>query len=724
MKQSPLLSVVESRETLPRCIDLSCGGGVLETLAEALWDHSSVADLAPTDRASMIVDHLVGFDLDKNRTDACRRDLKRWAKEKGARTPPNVFHLADVSLLARSTQRDLFHDQPLLDQRFDLVLCDVPFFLLDADTRDRTRANVEWASGRFSSESLFVSALWSMIAENGTCIMTVREQFFRRVYGAEVLRRFSSEISVVDVQRIDSKIALTVQKNSNGDPLETIRTAGDTDDAKLLAEIETRDRLESFIASFPGEAFRTEPFALYDNRFLNLPRDRSYVKEVVTAETASRWHTTSETIFWPYDRDGRALDVLPYEVEQKLRPWEGRLTRREMFGLDMERRGRKWFEFIAMYPERANAHPTLVFTSHQGVGHCAVADQSLPATAGAINIIPTEPEDAYWLCGLLNSALATFWMQQTFAVSSHPELGVTSIEPTASQLREFPVSTDYRAEIESISRAIHDASDSLFREPNDVPFDDWKQAVHDAASRIRVLETELNAWVAKAYSFDAARFEDHAILDERVIVQSAIESSLLTAIDVLIERTRIPIDRPFSVAEVELELSRDPHWRQLIDESAKSVGEVLLSRSVPDDPALIASGEPPFSASDFQGYRSGYPRTNKRESQKRVFALRGALNIPRERFVHLVEWSDALHHPIFACAPFRGHPLSDGIQFDLGRIAEMETKIGEEIPIADLIVRFGRAGWSLAEIRSSLSLLEEHGKVERTDTVVKSVQKD
>lgn len=126
--------------------------------------------------------------------------------------------------------------------------------------------------------------------------------------------------------------------------------------------------------------------------------------------------TDSDFILNPYLPDGTVQTPAEEALTRMLWPSKARLEARANYGQTMAVRGLSWWEFSFFLARRVAGGLKLVFTNVATHNHFAVSRRSAVFNSHAPVIkLPAAAEDEYLvLVGLLNSAVACFWMKQVF----------------------------------------------------------------------------------------------------------------------------------------------------------------------------------------------------------------------------------------------------------------------------------------------------------------------
>lgn len=179
-----------------------------------------------------------------------------------------------------------------------------------------------------------------------------------------------------------------------------------------------------------------------------------------------------DTVVWPYDSDGVELPVgeLRRQLERALWPWRAILEKRSAFGKTQTERGLAWYEYSMLFQTRARSPLLLAFPKVATHNHFTLYHRgAVPiASTHIVQLPPSSAAEQYLsLLGLLNSAVACFWMKQVFHCKGSQGIneGMKSslweqfFEFDATKLKQFPIphqsqsARDYAGALHELAQA-------------------------------------------------------------------------------------------------------------------------------------------------------------------------------------------------------------------------------------------------------------------------------
>lgn len=663
---------------------------------------------------------------------------------------------------------------------YDLVVADVPRQALPADRRASLRDRFQAAAGRFSYEAPFIERLLHLVHDDGIVALRVRTAALRRDFAKQLVEDVLAQTEITAFEQDGDDVVLVLRPGGTPSGAALIRAFGSEDAARVLRAV-AQASASTLIEQLQGPVGRTSTPGCDDiweppARLLpNLP-----TVAMVRGEDLEPWRAERvRKIVWPYDAEGRRLDPPPAQVVEWLARFRTVLERRRFYGESMERRGLRWFDYLEHHPGRWRHVPTLVLARNGTQPRCVIARSPIVVSGSAVSATPSAAEDAPMLAGLLNSSIGCFWFKHAFHVYETSD-GM-SFEVTAQGLGEFPVPIDGLDDIRQVAstldrlgRSLGAVRDAIDGEPERL--EARLDALVDGNARIRreieFWSDELD-WAAyaaygiaptyRARSFASVAIEDADAIqgarrdwmqtspslrllesrefktsaaDPRRSVRDAVAEWLVDEVDRGFAQGELPRDRPVPASEIADWLRSRALARRCLRLVAVATEDLLLSSSVPFEPTRLfsrpglerlarwAQGEPePFGMGDFAAVDGEVPAESASQHQRRVWALRGRFNVPRERFIHLAELSERLERPFFAWAGASDRERSaladrvadggEAAQLDLERLLQMRTAFasGKTATTAQIADALWAQGWTYREVRLALSVLEQGGSV-------------
>lgn len=154
---------------------------------------------------------------------------------------------------------------------------------------------------------------------------------------------------------------------------------------------------------------------------------------------------------WPYDSEIALIkDIERHGLGRFLWPYRRGLQRRKRFGIPMEELGRPWYEWRELYDRRLRTPLSIVFAFMATHNHFVLdrGGKVFKQSAPVIKLAEGASVDEHLgLVGLLNSAVACFWMQQVFHNKGRPGADSAAAdegwefryEHDGTKLQQFPL---------------------------------------------------------------------------------------------------------------------------------------------------------------------------------------------------------------------------------------------------------------------------------------------
>jgi hypothetical protein len=183
------------------------------------------------------------------------------------------------------------------------------------------------------------------------------------------------------------------------------------------------------------------------------------------------WTCISDVcVLWPYQASG--TDLPSAEIAGHVRHlWRYRtsLQDRKAFGVPVEQKGLRWWDLREIYKSRLNRPLTITFAFVATHNHFVLdrGGKVFNRSAPVIKLPPEASEDEHLgLLGLLNSAVACFWLKQVFHNKGgggineghRGDMWEFFYEFTGTGLKEFPVTAGLPTEL---SIRLEDAASKL-----------------------------------------------------------------------------------------------------------------------------------------------------------------------------------------------------------------------------------------------------------------------
>jgi len=180
----------------------------------------------------------------------------------------------------------------------------------------------------------------------------------------------------------------------------------------------------------------------------------SYIQTFVEGDRVRDW-TIAEPrdAIWPYN--DRTLEGEPsLGVIRLLWAWRTQLSQRIAYGLTQIERGQEWYTYSMFFTARFKVEKPLVYAEISQVPHFALSRHKcvFKETAPLIVLPSNAADDTYiGLAGVLNSALAAFWIAQVFQPKGGSGINQGVYEESweqyfafsATGLKAFPLSAQY-----------------------------------------------------------------------------------------------------------------------------------------------------------------------------------------------------------------------------------------------------------------------------------------
>lgn len=767
-----------------RIIDPACAGGdLLVELADDLVDEHGWS-------ADRVMTHLCG--ADDADYGACET-LGAWAESAGLSADPSIVTQGELlAFSSEPVQGMLFDETPrwrppdhYVVGGYDLVVTRVPRRDVDGIGRDALRERFVTASGRFTFEGPFVERILELAAENGVVAVELRAAVLRRDFGRELIDRVLASMLVLEVERIDERVVIVLRPHRPGRSSALLQAFGARDAAAVLERLDefpTRLGDEAILpigrTSLPGCDEIWEPPAHAEN----MP-----TAFAVRGEDLGDWRTSrTRRIVWPYDGDGRRLDLPPEAATRWLARFRHTLEGRRFFGRTLQERGLRWWEYLDHHPERWASTPSIAFARSGTQPHAVLLRSPTVVTGSALAITPADDRRGAWILGMLNSSVGCFWMKHSFHVYDTSD--GRAFEATAAGLARFPLPAEpdpqvveIARKLDRLGRSVASAASAIEGDPTRLGerLDGLRAANQRILDELTYWQEELDWAVYSAFGLvdgyetappapDERRLFEHdgpvrnevektrrGWLDESRGLQllesvdfkrrwaglddaAEPEALRIWLADQIVEAFRdgrLAADRPIGANDVRSVLQDDPLAVAVLRRLGADVAEVMLCEAVAFEPNRTyapsglsnlqrsAGGEPvTFSPSDFAAVGTRVPPASASANRQRMWRLRGRYDVPHERFVHLVELSEAVDRPLFGWAgagETERESLADRVaaeggtdQLDLERIVQMKAQLRERsASTAQIASRLWSKGWSYRAVRLALAVLEQTGTV-------------
>ena len=184
-------------------------------------------------------------------------------------------------------------------------------------------------------------------------------------------------------------------------------------------------------------------------------RYRILCRPFCTGDVVRDWEIKStEVVIFPYKVEASGIPSLSYDEAQELTEylWNHRthLKSRNMFGKTISEHGFRWYEYIQFIRERVQASQLIAFAFVATHNHFVLdrGGKVFKQSAPVIKLPEGASEDEHLaLLGLLNSAIACFWMQQVFHNKGRPGADAAAadepwefrFEHDGTKLQKFPL---------------------------------------------------------------------------------------------------------------------------------------------------------------------------------------------------------------------------------------------------------------------------------------------
>ncbi len=170
---------------------------------------------------------------------------------------------------------------------------------------------------------------------------------------------------------------------------------------------------------------------------------KSVVPYVVGEDVRDYIITSSDRCLFPYDQcDGKSVGDLSASLLHHFWSVRTGLRFRRLFGKYIEERGLNWWELSEFYPRRFSRQIGLAFAFVATHNHFAVANIGTVFNRHApVILLPSDAteDDHFRLLGLLNSAVACFWMKQVFHCKGRNVPFSDWYEFNGTKLKQFPI---------------------------------------------------------------------------------------------------------------------------------------------------------------------------------------------------------------------------------------------------------------------------------------------
>ena len=240
-----------------------------------------------------------------------------------------------------------------------------------------------------------------------------------------------------------------------------------------------------------------------------IPGDR--IRPLVAGENLRDWMDSGAVpAIWPYDPETLQANSND-TIERFLWPWRCQLSDRVAYGKSQIGRGLQWFEYSMFFADRFRTPLSIAFAEIATHNHFVLdrGGKVFNRTAPVIKLPPGATEDQHLaLCGVLNSAVACFWLRQVCMGKHKGDGGTAHADPVhqrfvfnSSNVQEFPIPRNPAATL-PLARLL----DSLSREAQDLL---------PAALTAREIPTRA--------SLEAARIQEESLFGRRVALQEELD---------------------------------------------------------------------------------------------------------------------------------------------------------------------------------------------------------
>ncbi|MDQ3641215.1 MAG: BREX-2 system adenine-specific DNA-methyltransferase PglX, partial [Actinomycetota bacterium] len=227
---------------------------------------------------------------------------------------------------------------------------------------------------------------------------------------------------------------------------------GGADALKLTVESQVSTRLESVSESVGIMSVTGEDDLFIVGKGRDARRLGSFpTRELVVGILLRDWRASPGAMaYWPYNSTLAARS--PEEIGGQVLLWPARaaISRRKRFGVPMLERGMSWFEWQELYESKLRTPLSIAFAFVATHNHFVLdrGGKVFKQSAPVIKLAAGAGEDEHLaLVGLLNSAVACFWMQQVFHNKGGPGGGSSKDEKwhdfyefDGTKLKQFPIS--------------------------------------------------------------------------------------------------------------------------------------------------------------------------------------------------------------------------------------------------------------------------------------------
>lgn len=197
---------------------------------------------------------------------------------------------------------------------------------------------------------------------------------------------------------------------------------------------------------------------------------KDFVVPVVVGEDVRDWVLAPETLtVFPYDEgEATVLDPAPSNLSKYFWPYRTNLSNRVDFGHTILERGLAWYEHCMFFPDRFRTPLSIAFAFVATHNHFVLdrGGKVFKQSAPVIKLPPGATEDQHLaLCGVLNSAVACFWLRQVcHNKGATSNSGVLQDNPEkfrfefdGTKLGQFPIpslSESQRSALLAVTRAL------------------------------------------------------------------------------------------------------------------------------------------------------------------------------------------------------------------------------------------------------------------------------
>ena len=238
-----------------------------------------------------------------------------------------------------------------------------------------------------------------------------------------------------------------------------------------------------------------------------------FVRPLVIGEDVRDWALTPETLtIFPYDKEqATVLDPVPANLSKYFWHYKSNLRNRVDFGQTILERGLAWYEHSMFFADRFRTPLSIAFAFVATHNHFVLdrGGKVFKQSAPVIKLPPGATEDQHLaLCGVLNSAVACFWLRQVCMGKHKGDGGTAHADPISqryefdgTKLQNFPLPPNPAATL-PLARLL----DSLSREAQDLL---------PAALVAREIPTRA--------SLEAARIQEESLFGRRVALQEELD---------------------------------------------------------------------------------------------------------------------------------------------------------------------------------------------------------